>query len=61
MVMPFLLFQIHGIHDPLLGGASFVGPEGASLLEELIDERGLAMIDVGDDGDVSDVFHGGIP
>jgi hypothetical protein len=27
--------------------------EGAALAKELVDERGLAMVDVGDDGDVA--------
>ncbi len=38
-------------------GLGLVGAEGAGLLEQLIDERGLAVIDVRDDGDVADVFH----
>ena len=29
--------------------------EGAALAEELVDQRGLAMVDVGDDGDVADL------
>ena len=32
---------------------------GAGLLEQLVDERRLAMVDVGDDGDVADV-HGAV-
>ena len=33
----------------------------ARLLEQLVDEGGLAMVDVGDDGDIAEVFdgHGG--
>jgi len=27
-----------------------------AVLEELVDERGLAVVDVGDDGDVADVL-----
>ena len=34
-----------------------VGAEGSGLLQELVHERGFAMIDVGDDGDVANVFH----
>ncbi len=30
-----------------------VGGEGARLLEQLVDQRGLAVVDVGDDGDVA--------
>ena len=33
-------------------------PERAGLAEEFIDERGLAMIDVGDDGDVTNLHVG---
>ncbi len=38
-------------------GDDLVFAERAGLAEELIDQRGLAMIDVGDDGDVANV-HG---
>ncbi len=34
-----------------------VGAEGAGLAQELIDERGLAVVDVGDDCDVADFIH----
>ena len=34
-----------------------VGAEGAGLAEKLIDERGLAVINVSDDGDVADLVH----
>ena len=34
-----------------------VVPHRARLLEQLVDERGLAMVDMGDDGDIADV-HG---
>jgi hypothetical protein len=46
-----LLFQVVGIHDPFRH--LLVGGEGAGLPEELVDEGGLAMVDVGDDGDVA--------
>ena len=49
--------EIHRVHDALLGRLGFVGAEGARLLEQAVHERGLAVIDVGDDGDVADVFH----
>jgi hypothetical protein len=29
--------------------------EGAALAQQLVDQRGLAMVDVGDDGDVADL------
>ena len=34
-----------------------VGAEGAALAQELIDQRRLAVIDMGDDGDVADVHE----
>ena len=34
-----------------------VGAEGAGLFQEAVHERGLAMINVRDDRDVSDVLH----
>jgi hypothetical protein len=38
-----------------------MGGEGSGLLEQAIDEGGLAMIDVRDDGDVTDrSVHGGV-
>ncbi len=50
-----LALEVHGVHDALLD--LLIGPEGARLAQELIDERGLAVIDVGDDGDVANMFH----
>ena len=35
-----------------------VGAEGAGLFQQTIDEGGLAVIDVRDDGDITYVFHG---
>jgi hypothetical protein len=47
-----------GIHDPL---AHFlVGGEGAGLLQQAVHQRGLAVVDVGDDGDVSDRTRHGV-
>ena len=34
-----------------------VGAKGAGLFQEAVHERGLAMINVRDDRDVSDVLH----
>jgi hypothetical protein len=34
-----------------------VGAEGAGLLEQAIHERRLAVVNVRDDGDVSNVLH----
>ena len=54
-----LAFEIVRIHHPVgHGGAR---PERAGLLEKLINERGLAVIDMSDDRDVSqsgDICHG---
>ena len=51
----FFAFQIHRVHHPFLD--LLVGAEGAGLTEQLIDERRLAVIDVGDDCDVADFVH----
>ena len=47
---PFPLLVV-GVHGALDGG--FIGAEDAGLGEQLVDESGLAMIDVGDDGDIA--------
>ena len=49
-----LTFKVVAVHDPL--GHSLVLSEGAALLEHLVDQRRLAVVDVGDDGDVSQIF-----
>ena len=49
-----LPLQVVGVHDPLHGG--LVLPVDAALLEHLVHQRGLAVVHVGDDGDVSQVF-----
>src|ERR1051325_5439334 len=48
-----LFLQVVGVHDALVH--LLVGAYGAGLLEERVDERGRAVVDVGDDGDVADV------
>src|SRR6185437_11596772 len=50
-----LALQVVGIHGALVH--VLVLAHGASLFEELIHERGLAMVNMGDDGDVPDI-HG---
>ena len=55
MVMPRSFSRSLRIHHAL--GDALVLAEGARLLEQAVDERGLAMVDVGDDGDVAQ-FHG---
>jgi hypothetical protein len=47
-----LFFKLVRIHDAL--GDGLVGAEGASLAQKRIDEGGLSVIDVGNDGDVAD-------
>ena len=41
------------VHHPL--GDVLVLGEGAGLAQQLVDQRGLAVVDVGDDGDVAEV------
>ena len=57
---PLLALEVHRVHDAL--GDVGALAEGAGLPEHRVDERRLAVIDVGDDRDVSEVFsagHGG--
>ena len=49
-----LLFQVIAVHDPL--GHLFVVTERAALSQQLVHESGFAMVHVGDDGDISDLF-----
>ena len=46
-----LFFDVVRIHHPF--GDALVRLEGTGLLQQLVDERRLAMVDVGDDGDVA--------
>ena len=46
-----LALKVVGVHDALDDG--FVGAEDAGLLEHGVDEGGLAVVDVGNDGDVA--------
>ncbi|CAG9262794.1 hypothetical protein BDI4_720005 [Burkholderia diffusa] len=48
---PALFFDVVRVHHPL--GNLLVLAEGAGLAEQLVDERGLAVVDVSDDGDVA--------
>ena len=54
-----LALEVHGVEDAL--GHVLVLPEGAGLPEHRVDERRLPVVDVGDDGDVADVFARGHP
>ncbi len=49
-----LPLQVDRVHDPL--DHVLVGAEDPGLPEHGVDQRGLAVVDVGDDGDVSDVL-----
>ena len=50
------LFQVVAVHHPLGGDRALA--ERAGLLEQLVDEGGFTVVDVGDDGDVSELFDG---
>ena len=50
---PALFFEVVRIHRALFD--ALVVAEGAGLAEKLVDERGLAVIDVGDDRHVAEV------
>ena len=50
---PLLAFEWVRIHDQRTH--LLVLPEGVALLQEGVDQRRLAMVDVGDDGQVADV------
>ncbi len=49
-----LLLQVVGVHDPFHRGAPVA--ERAGLLQEFVHQRGLAVVYVGDDGDVAELF-----
>ena len=50
---PALAFLVVGVENAL--ALKLGGPELAGLAEHHVDQRGLAMVDVGDDGHVADV------
>ena len=50
-----LALEVVGIHGAL--GDALVLAERAGLLQQAVDQRGLAVVDVGDNGDVAQV-HG---
>ena len=51
-----LFFEVAGVHDAF--GDGLVRAEGTALAQHGVDQSGLAMIDVGDDGDVEDGLNG---
>jgi hypothetical protein len=54
---PPLALERVGVHHALLH--DLVLAEGPALAEHLVHERGLAVIDVGDDGDVANLHSRG--
>ena len=55
-----LALQVVAVHHAL--GHLLVVAEGAGLAQQLVDQRGLAVVDVGDDGDVAKFAgHGAYP
>jgi hypothetical protein len=48
------LFEVHGVHGANLDG--LIGAVDATFFEELVDEGSFTMVDVSDDGDVTDVL-----
>ena len=48
-----LALEIPRVHDPV--DDRLVGAEDARLAQHRVDQRGLAVVDVGDDGDVAQV------
>ena len=57
---PALALEIGVVHGPF--GHPLVGAENPALVQERVDQGGLAMVDVSDDGDVPPKrigYHGG--
>ena len=52
-----LALQIVGVHGALVH--VLVLAHRAGLLEQLVHQRGLAMVDMGDDGDIADIHENG--
>ena len=46
-----LALEVGVVHRPL--GHPLVGAERPALVQQRVDQRGLAVVDVGDDGDVA--------
>jgi hypothetical protein len=51
---PFF-FQGIGVHDTFIDFC--VSVEGAGLLQKLVNQGGFAMVNVSDDGDISEFFY----
>ena len=56
---PLLTFEVHRIHHPVL--YFLVRAESSGLAQQLIHERGLAVVDVRNDGDITNLVHGTNP
>ena len=56
------MFLVARVHDESLAHFRLVVAESVRLFKKPVDERGFAVVDVGDDGDVSDfvLVHNGI-
>ena len=54
-----LVFLVHGVHNQSLGHLGLVGAESVRLLQETINEGGLAVVNVGDNSDVADFGSSG--
>ena len=52
-----LALEVTGVHDPVGDALGLVRGERAGLPEHRVDERGLAVVDVGDDRDVAQVVR----
>ena len=52
-----LALEIHRVHDPV--DDRLVGAKHAGLPEHRVDERGLAVVDVGDDREIAQVVARG--
>jgi hypothetical protein len=52
-----LALQVVGVHGAV--GDDFTRPEAACLAQETVDQRGLAVVNVGDDRNVADITSAG--
>jgi hypothetical protein len=52
---PAFPFEVHGVEDLV---AELPVLHRAAALDEAVGQRGLAVVDVGDDAEVADVVHG---
>jgi hypothetical protein len=50
-----LLLLVAAVHDQVLAHFGLVVAEGLRLLEQAVDQRRLAVVNVGDNGDIADL------